>query len=445
MKLAVSSAFVFCVIAGVAGCGKVATSVSAEQNTEHGPQAGALSARITATDWPQFRGLGGQGVSPSKGLPAKWGQTDNLLWKTALPGAGSSSPIIVGDKVFVACYSGYDVPGKPRGNMANLKLHLVCLDRDSGKILWDKEIVPKLPEQANVRDNHGYASGTPVSDGERVYAFFGKSGVLAFDLTGNQLWRTDVGSRTDGFGTGASPILHGNLVIVNASIESQSLVGLDKKTGQEKWRVQNIREAFNTPVLVPVNGKTELVIGMPGKVLGYDPATGASLWTCANDITWYIVPSVVSDGGIICSLGGRSGTTAVGLRAGGRGDVTKTHRLWTSRKGCNVASPVIHQGHLYWMNDNEVAFCAEAKTGNIVYEQRVPRADQVWASPVLVDGKLYYLSRRGDVIVLAAGPRFEQLAVNELRDGSIFNASPAVAGDRMFLRSDRFLYCVGRK
>ena len=399
-----------------------------------------------AQDWPQFRGPGGLGVSPAKELPLTWSQKENVVWKAELPGAGASSPIVVGAKVFLTCYSGYSVPGKALRNMDQLRLHLVCLNRESGNILWNKEVAPILPEQANIRDGHGYASSTPTTDGERVYVFFGKSGVLAFDFEGKQLWRSDVGSGINGFGSGASPILYRDLLIVNASVESESIVALDKLTGKEKWRAKNIREAFNTPVLVTgKDSKTELVVGMPGKVLAFDPATGDELWSCANDITWYIVPSVVAHEGVVWSIGGRSGIAAVAVRAGGRGDVTKTHRLWTSKKGCNVSSPIIHEGHLYWMNDNEIAFCAEAKTGDIIYEERVARADQVWASPVLADGKLYYVNRQGDTIVLAASPKYERLAVNNLRDGSIFNASPAIAGNQMFLRSDRFLYCVGRK
>nr|WP_309694696.1 PQQ-binding-like beta-propeller repeat protein [Armatimonas sp.] len=403
------------------------------------------SSQMETDDWPQFRGPGGQGISPGKGLPPTWSSQENLLWKTPLPGAGSSSPIVVGSRVFLTCYSGYNVAGNRAGAMEQLALHLLCLSRKSGAILWNKKLTPTLPEQVSVRDNHGYASSTPASDGERVYAFFGKSGVVAFDLEGRQLWRTGVGSGRSDFGTGASPILYSDSVIVNASVESESLVALDKKTGKEKWRTLGIREAYNTPILVTVGGRSELVVAMMGKVLGLDPATGRQLWSCTNEIAWYIVPSVVAHQGTLWSLGGRSGITAVALRAGGSGDVTRSHRLWTSRKGCNVSSPIVHEGYLYWMNDNEIAFCAEAKSGNLVYEERVERADMVWASPVLAEGKLYYLSRRGDTLVLPARPRFERPAVNSLRDGSVFNASPAVAGGQLFIRSDLFAYGVGRR
>jgi outer membrane protein assembly factor BamB len=409
-----------------------------------GPRA---AAQEKPRDWPQFRGPGSLGVSPSQGLPRSWNQQENVLWKTALPGPGTSSPIVVGEKVFLTCYSGYNVPGKARGEPGQLRLHLVCLDRGSGKLLWNSEVAPKLPEQATIRENHGYASSTPAADGERVYVFFGKSGVFAFDLDGKQQWQADVGSELNGWGSASSPILFGDLVIVNASVESQSLVALDKKTGRERWRAPSIREAWNTPVLVPLQeGKHELVVAMPRKVVGFNPATGEELWSCGNDISWYIVPSVVAEEGVVWSIGGRSGVAAVAVRAGGRGDVTQTHRLWTSQKGSNVSSPIIHAGHLYWMHDSlGIAYCAEAKSGKIVYEERVAQAGQVYASPVLADGKLYYVSRSGRTFVLAAGPKYELLAVNSLGDTSTFNASPAVAGDRLLLRSDRFLYCLGGK
>jgi hypothetical protein len=406
-----------------------------------------LSGQQKPVDWPQFRGPGGRGVSEVKGLPVTWSAKENVVWKAELPGPGTSSPIIVGSQVFLTCYSGYNVPLQQRGDMDDLKLHVVCLDRDSGKIHWNTEVVPKLPEQATIREEHGYASSTPVADGERVYAFFGKSGVFAFDLTGKQLWQADVGSGLSGWGSAASPVLHGDLIIVNASVESESLVALDKKTGKEKWRAKGIKESWNTPLIVMSNdGKAELVVAIVGEILAFDPTTGEPLWNCATDIAWYMVPSLVAHDGVVYCIGGRSGGS-LAVRTGGKGDVTKTHRLWTGKKGSNVSSPVFHDGHIYWMHDNlGIAYCAEAKSGAIVYEERVEGGvGQVYASPVLADGKLYYVSRAGRTFVVAASPKYERLAVNDLGDAGTFNASPAVAGSRLYLRSDRFLYCVGQK
>ncbi|MEQ8785760.1 MAG: PQQ-binding-like beta-propeller repeat protein [Pirellulaceae bacterium] len=384
------------------------------------------------------------GVSAATGLPLTWSDSENVVWKTQLPGAGASSPIVVGDHIYLTCYTGYLVPGESGGSLDDLQRHLLCVQRDSGDILWDKPVKAKLPEEERIRD-HGYAANTPVADAERVYAFFGKSGVVAFDHQGNPLWQADVGSRTNGWGSGASPILHDDLLIVNASVESESLVALDRRTGEEKWRAGGIREAWNTPVVVTsTSGDKELVVPTHGKVLAFDPDTGDQLWSCETDITWYMVPCAVAADGVVYILGGRSGTASLAVRAGGRGDVTDTHRLWTSNKGSNVTSPVYHDGHLYWAHEKlGIAYCAKAATGDLVYEQRLERAGQVYASTLLADGRVYHLNRDGRMFVLAAKPEFELLATNELRDGSLFNASPAVLGDRLLLRSDKFLYCIG--
>ena len=216
-------------------------------------------------DWSQFRGPA-QGVSAEKSLPASWSATEHVVWKTALPGPGTSSPILVGDKIFLTAYSGFNVPGEP-GDMNALKRHLVCLDRKSGKLLWKKDVEAKLPEQPKIRDEHGYASSTPASDGKRIYCFFGKSGAKAFDLTGKELWTADVGDALHGWGSAASPVLYENTVLINASVESQSLVALDVATGKEVWRARGIKESWNTPVLA----KTELLLAIQGKILGLDP------------------------------------------------------------------------------------------------------------------------------------------------------------------------------
>lgn len=405
-----------------------------------------LAAQQSGTDWPQFRGPSGMGTSPDKGVPQTWSQKDNLVWKVPMPNPGASTPVILGEKIFLTTYSGFNVPGQGKGDMSALKRQVVCLNRADGKMLWSKDVAAKLPEQENIREGHGYSSNSPVVDSERVYVFFGKSGVLAFDHDGKQLWQADVGSKLNGWGSAASPILHGDLVIVNASVESESVVALDKRSGKEKWRAKGVKEAWNTPLLVPVDkGKTELVVPIIGKVLGFDPATGAQLWTCDTGISWYMVPCVVAENGIVYCIGGRSGG-ALAVRAGGRGDVTKTHRLWTGNKGSNVSSPILHKGHLYWMHEGlGVAYCAELKSGKVVYEQRIQGAGQVYAAAVLADEKLYYVTRQGKTFVIAAKPTFEQLAVNDLADGSTFNASPAISGGRLFLRSDKFLYCIGKK
>ncbi len=405
---------------------------------------GAQPGARRSAEWAQFRGPGGLGVSRERGLPTTWSAAEGIRWKTALPGPGASSPVILGDRIFLTCYTGFGTPESPAGTPEQLKRHLLCLDRASGKILWNTEVPGRGAEPGTIREGHGYTSSTPAADADRLFTFFGRSGAFAFDHRGRQLWQADVGERTHGWGSAASPVLYRNLVIVNASVESESLVALDRLTGKEAWRAPGIRDSWNTPLLVTLpGGATELVVATFPKVLGFDPASGAPLWLCDTDIGWYMVPSLVASEGIVYCIGGRTGG-ALAIRAGGRGDVTGTHRLWTAPQGSNVSSPVFHGGHLYWAKDSPaMAYCADAKTGQILYEQRFEGVSQVYASPVLAEGRLYYLSRAGRTFVLPAAPRFEILATNDLEPGT-YNASPAVAAGCLFLRSDRTLYCIAR-
>lgn len=405
----------------------------------------ALAQAAPATDWRQFRGPDGQAISRSQGLPTHWSGTQNIVWKTELPGPGASSPIVLGDRVYLTCYSGYAVPGLPDGEVGALQRHVLCLRRGDGKILWKKDVPAAQPEQAKVRA-HGYASSTPLADADRLYVFFGKSGVFAFRHDGEPLWQAEVGSMVHGWGSAASPVIHRDLVIINASVESESLVALNKQTGKEVWRAGGLKESWNTPILVPVaDGKHELVVAILGKVLGLDPGTGEPLWSCATGIGWYMVPSLVNDKDMVYCIGGRTGG-GLAVRAGGRGDVTHSRRVWTLHKGSNVSSPILHEGHLYFLHEElGVACCLEAATGRMVYEERIPGTGQFYPSPILAEGKLFCPSRRNGVFVLAAKPQYELLARNDLGDRSSFDASPAVDGSRVLLRSDRFLYCIGTK
>lgn len=398
----------------------------------------------SAADWAQFRGPAGAGVSTEKQLPEQWSANEHLAWKTVLPGPGTSSPVFFGNQIFLTCYSGYNVPGTERGEQADLRRHLVALDRKTGKLRWETPVKAALPEQESIRDGHGYASNTPAVDAQRVYCFYGKSGVFAFDHQGKQLWQAAVGDGLNGWGSAASPVLHGDLVIVNASVESESLIAFDKTTGNERWRVRKIRESWSTPSLVKnPAGKTELVCAMLGRVVGINPESGEELWSCKNDITWYIVPTLVAEQGIVYGIGGRSGIAAFAIKTGGRGDVTETHRLWIGKKGSNVSSPILHDGHLYFINDSSgIACCLKAETGEVVYESRLPRPDQVYASALLANGRIYYVSRSGKTFVVAAKPEFELLATNDLGDRSLFHASPVAIDGRLFIRSDKALYCL---
>ncbi|MBN1851727.1 MAG: PQQ-binding-like beta-propeller repeat protein [Pirellulales bacterium] len=399
---------------------------------------------VKGNHWPCFRGSGGMGVSDATGLPLEWDESKNVVWKTALPGAGASSPITFGEHIYLTAYTGYYVPGGPRGSLDQLKRHLIALRRDTGEIVWDQAVPARLPEEESIRE-HGYAANTPAADAERVYAFFGKTGVFAFDHQGQQLWQSDVGSETSGWGSAASVLLYKDLVIINASVESESLVALDRTTGEEKWRATGIRNAWNTPIIVTSDsGREELMVARRGDVLAFDPDLGTPLWTCKTDITWYMVPTGVAGDGVIYYLGGRSGIAALAVRAGGSGDVTATHRLWTSKNGTNVPSPIYLDGYLYWMSHHGgIAYCAKGSTGELVYEERLGNFGQVYASPVLVERRLVFFDRNGKSVVLAAKPEFEQLAMNVIKDPTRFDASPAVDGNRLLVRSGKFLYCLG--
>ncbi|MHC4727563.1 MAG: outer membrane protein assembly factor BamB family protein, partial [Planctomycetota bacterium] len=305
-----------------------------------------LTQASLAENWPQFRGPGGLGISQEQNLPVGWSETENVFWKTAMPGYGAASPIALNGKLYVTCYSGYGMK-KIRGRMEDLMLHIVCVDSKNGQIIWHKQIKPILPESKTVRD-HGYAAQTPVTDGKYLYIFFGKSGVFKFDLNGNQIWQTSVGTRTHGWGCGTSPVLYENLVIVNASVESKSLVAIDKNTGKEVWRAGGMDSSWNTPHLVKApNGKYELAVTVKKWILGFDPKTGDELWRCEG-IPDYICPSIISHQSVVYALGGRSSKT-VAVRSGGRGDVTDTHKLWQADVGANVCSPVVYKDHLYWV------------------------------------------------------------------------------------------------
>lgn len=400
-----------------------------------------------AGDWPRFRGPHGASASSETGLPLTWSTgSRNIVWKTRLPGFGASSPIHVEGRIFLTAYSGYGLDTRNPGRQEDLRLHLVSVEPASGKIVWDRSVPARLPEQDYQRflPEHGYASSTPVSDGQRVYAFFGKTGVFAFDLSGKELWRKSLGSETHNFGTANSPILHENLLIVNASVESDSLVALDKTTGTEVWRQRGMKRSWNTPGIIrSPEGGFEVVVNTEGKILAYDAKTGKSLWTCEG-IDDYLCPDILVHHGVLYATGGRRPPQLIAVRPGGRGDVTETHRLWVTKAGSKIATPVFHEGHLYWVEHNGFATCVNAAQGEIVYRERLEGAGKTYASPVLADGRLYVVTCHNGTFVLDAKPVFEVLAHNVLADDeSRFNATPAaLPGGRLLLRSDRFLYCV---
>ncbi len=411
-------------------------------------------ASARGDDWPQFRGPGGRGIGVTE-VPLSWDDTTNVRWKTPLPGPGSSSPIVHGDRVFVTCYSSVGDAATRGGDLAGLTRHLVCVDRRDGRVLWQRSIAAAMPEDAyeGFLTEHGYASSTPVTDGRRVFAFFGKSGVVAFDVEGKELWRAAVGKESSNrrWGSGASLVLEGDRLIVNAAEESQSLRALDAATGREIWKAEwaALELAYGTPGLVTrTDGGREIVIAVPGEVWGLDPDRGKIRWHADTALTGNVSPSVVVDGTTLYVFGGFRSSGSLAVEAGGMGDVSRANVLWTSRNSSYVATPLLHDGHLYWIDDRGQAFCAAAKTGELVYRERVEGMASggrpVYASPVLSAGRIYVVSRWSGTFVLPAKPRYEILARNRFAaDDSDSSGTPAISGGDIFLRSGRFLYCCG--
>lgn len=412
----------------------------------------ALSASVLGADWPQFRGPAGAGISADPGFASQWSETKNLKWKAELPGPGSSSPIVWGDKVFVTCYSGYGVPGG--GDPADLKRHLLCLSRLDGKVVWQQTVDSAAQEDryTGYITDHGYASHTPATDGQAVYAFFGKSGVVAFSMDGKKLWQTSVGTMSDKrrWGSATSVALCGNLVVVNAAAEDRAVYGLDKATGKVVWKAPGAQLdlAYGTPMVAASGDKTDLLLALPGEIWALNPETGKLRWYVISPLAGNVCPCVVVDQEALYAFGGYPRTGSVAVKRQGKGDATATNILWKSDTGSYVGTPVLHEGHLYWMDERGFACCLEAQTGKLVFRQDLKLTGRgkmaCYAGTVLADGKLYSVSRTGGAVVWAAKPQFQEIARNQLpSDTSDFNATPALSNGDLFLRSNRFLYCIG--
>lgn len=425
------------------------------------------SASTSAQDpaWPGFRGPGRDGIAAGATPPLVWSDTENLSWKTELPGPGSSSPIVAGDRVYVACYSGYGDYLEDGGDPRALAHHVVCLARKSGKILWDKTVPGPLDKEARQIQlkQHGFASPTPVTDGETIYAYFGHAGVVAVDAAGRLVWQAGLGAvPEDGpaatnqvkrngkalslrWGAAASPLLHENLVIVNASEESNSIRALDKRTGELVWKYEspNLEGSAISPVLVGPPSERILVIALGGETWGLAPLTGKLLWRVETGTRGGMSPTPVADERHVYVFGGQGKSHALrfarAVAAEGTAD-TDPRIVWQS-ENLGIPSPLLHDGRLFLVRTNGIAVCLDAKDGSVLFNGRLDgRTGSVYASPVLAAGRLYVVSRKRGTFVYSADGKFELLAHNELEDRSQFNASPAIVGKDLLLRSDTHLY-----
>ncbi len=416
-----------------------------------------LSATCFAEDWARFRGPNGSGVSKSSDIPLEWDDEKNIKWKVDLPGPGSSSPIVFGDRVYLTCYTGYGVDRDNPGEASGLVRHLLCFDRTSGKEIWRASVAADADEDAyeGFITEHGFASSTPVTDGEHIYVLYGKTGVVAFDMNGKETWKSAVGTQSDPYkwGGGASTVLAGDLLIVNAANVGRSIVALDKATGKEVWKYadEKLVNCWSTPIMVNASGREEMVMCVPGKIVALDPKTGDEFWVADSPIANTTCASLVEHNGAVFAMGGRAGD-AVGVRCGGEGDVTDTHTLWVKKLRSGIGTPVVVGGNMYWVSTG-TAFCASCETGEYVYKERIGeqkgegsrRPAGSYASALAVGDKVILVTRNGNSYILNGSAEFDQVAENKLEnDEGPFNATPAISNGEVFMRSNKSLYCISK-
>jgi len=425
-----------------------------------------IAASYARGNWPQWRGPDGQGISAETGLPVEWSQTKNIKWKTAIEGLGHSSPIVWGKRIFLTtALDGESIPGRKPGVThklsdgtefvhpdavgADLKhtFKVICIDRESGKILWER-----VAFEGAVHDSRhkkaSFASSTPATDGKHVFAFFGTEGLYAYDFNGKLLWKQDLGKLgTASVGYGVSPILHKELVIMQCddSGGNSFIAAFEKKTGKEVWRVpRKVDLTWSTPVLVTTTKGTELVASGAEAIIAYDPLTGKELWR-HKGLESNAVPTPVVSRDLVVLTSGSPKKIALALRAGGSGDVTGTPQLvWSYNKGtAYVPSPILYGEYLYLMTGNGSISCLDAKTGKVEYEgARVPKPTMFMASPVAYEGRILLTSEEGDTFMIKAGPKHEILGTNSL--GEPVYASPAIADGSIFIRGEKNLYAIGK-
>lgn len=397
-----------------------------------------------ADNWPAWRGADGMGRCAERDLPVKWSADENVRWKVALPGPGNSTPVVWGERIFVTQATD---KGQKRG--------LLCLSRKDGKTLWHKVVEHKGEESTH--DTNPYCSASPATDGERVVVSYGSAGVFCYDFEGKELWHRDLGKCEHIWGNASSPVLYGDLVLLNFGPgERTFLIAMNKKDGKDVWKVEEPGGksgvkgqeewlgSWSTPTLLKLKERDELVMSWPGVVKAYAPKTGDLLWTCkgldkdkAPDRLVYTSP-LVSPEAVVAMAG--YGGPALAVRPGGKGDVTETHRLWRLPSAPQrIGSGVIVGEHVYVVNEPGTAECIELKTGKTVWNERV--GAHVWGSLVHAGDKLYVTNVEGETLVLAAKPKFE-VSRNPLKEKTL--ASVAVSDGNIFIRTYKHLWCIGK-
>lgn len=396
-----------------------------------------------ADNWPQWRGPSLDGVSQESNLPVRWSTRENVTWKLPMPAWSGSTPIVWGDRIFLNVADG--------GN-----LYLWSVDRADGSVLWKRF----LSDGDRKQRKQNMSSPSPVTDGKHVWVMTGTGIMKDFDFAGKEIWARDIqrdyGSFGLNWGYASSPLLHGDALYVQVlhgmkTDDPSYVLRIDKKTGETLWRVERptdaIRESpdsYTTPGLLTYGGKTEIVITGGDCVTGHDPETGEELWRAnglnpGNEPYYRIVASPVIKDDIIYVPSRVSPLLAI--KAGGRGDITESHRLWSTEHGPDVPTPVTDGKYLYIVNDKGVMWCLDSQTGEEIWGQQRVAPGTYSSSAVLADGKIYVTNEDAVTTVVKAGPEFEILAENSLDDYCL--SSPAISDGQIFIRTGEYLYCIG--
>jgi outer membrane protein assembly factor BamB len=427
------------------------------------PIAAALTLTAVRADgeadkyWPQWRGPHATGVSTLADPPTEWSESKNVKWRIEIPGRGSASPVIWGDRIFLLTAVPAGVAGaeahKPLGGVTPRVAHqykVLAINRADGKIVWERAARQEAPHEASHQDNGTWASSSAITDGVHVIAPFESRGIFCYDMQGTLVWQKDLGDKKmrNEFGEGSTPVLHGNTLVVvwDHFVPGASfVVALDKRTGEELWRVKRDEiDTWATPVVIEENGRTHVVVPGMNRLRSYDIKTGAILWETAG-LTMNPIPSPVAGDGMVFATSGFRGNSLKAIRLeGAKGDITGSgHVVWTlDRDTPYVPSPLLYQGVLYILKTNNGLLSAfDAKTGKPHYQvQRLEKAPNVFSSPVAAAGRVYIAGRDGTTVVLKHGPTLQVLAENTLDDG--FDASPALVDREIYLRGYRYLYRI---
>lgn len=428
---------------------------------------GLLAVELNADNWPHWRGPSASGVSSEAKLPVRWNDSENVAWKTPVNGLGISSPIVWGNLVVVTSQAGSGTvrPGprlvqggnpleageRPLGNAAavgdgKVTFLVTALDRTTGKRAWEFELPAEGP-LPSVHEKHNLASPSPVTDGERVYAWFATGQIAAIDLSGKLVWKKHLGAEYGPFeinwGHGSSPVVYKDQLILVCYHERASyLLSLDSRSGSVRWKVDAPAgvTSYSTPLVVQSGSKTEIVVNSSVGVSGHDAATGERLWHF-EEANRFPVPSPTFDGSLIYMSRGYRSSPFMAIRPGGKGDLAASNIAWRVASGAPyISSLVYYDGLIYMTGDVGVLTVSDAKTGERVYQERI--GGVYTASPVAGDGKVYLVSEDGETIVLAAGRTPRVLERNKLNARQL--ASPAIAGGRLFIRSDDAVYAIGK-